>query len=66
MQVSNFGGTFDQLFLWIFYEIFTDDASVLPLYHGAKKTKMTKNSNQGGPALRKYTVEIILGKFQSQ
>ena len=35
-----------------FYEIFTEDASPLPLYHGAKKSKMTKNSNQGGPALK--------------
>ena len=36
-----------------FYEIFTEDASRLLLYHGAKKSKMTKNSNQGGgPALR--------------
>ena len=52
MQVSNFGGTFDQLFLWSFYEIFTEDASLLFLYHGAKKWKMTKNSNRGGPALR--------------
>ena len=45
MQASNFGGTFDQLF---FYEIFTEDASLPFLYHGAKKSKMTKNSNQGG------------------
>ena len=37
-----------------FYEIFTEDASLFFLYHGAKKSKMTKNSNQGegGPALR--------------
>ena len=35
-----------------FYAIFTEDASLLCLYHGAKKSKMTKNSNQGGPALR--------------
>ena len=49
MQASNFGGTFDQLFLWIFFcEIFTEDASPLRLYQGAKKVKMTKNSNQGG------------------
>ena len=36
-----------------FNEIFTEDASLLLLYHGAKKSKMTKNSNQGGggPAL---------------
>ena len=52
MQASNFGGTFDQLFLRIFYKIFTEDASLLFQYHGAKKSKMTKNSNQGGgPAL---------------
>ena len=30
------------------YEIFTEDASLLFLYHGAKKSKMTKNSNQEG------------------
>ena len=30
-----------------FYAIFTADASLLLLYHGAKKSKMTKNSNQG-------------------
>ena len=34
-----------------FYAIFTEDASLLLLYHGVKKSKMTKNSNQGGPAL---------------
>ena len=31
-----------------FYEIFTEDASLRLLYHGAKKSKMTKNSNHGG------------------
>ena len=35
-----------------FYEIFTEDASQRLLYHGAKMSKMTKNSNQGGPASR--------------
>ena len=34
-----------------FYDIFTEDASLLFLYHDAKKSKMTKNSNQGGPVL---------------
>ena len=36
-----------------FYKIFAEDASQPLLYHGAKKSKMTKNSNQGGggPAL---------------
>ena len=32
----------------IFYEIFTEDASQSLLYHSAKKSKMTKNSSQGG------------------
>ena len=31
-----------------FYEIFTEDASLPLLYRSAKKSKMTKNSNQGG------------------
>ena len=35
-----------------FYEIFTEDASLCLLYHGAKKSKMTKNSNQGGSCLK--------------
>ena len=35
-----------------FYENFTEDASLRLIYNGAKKSKMTKNSNQGGPALR--------------
>ena len=34
-----------------FYDIFTEDASHLLLYHGTKKSKMTKSPNQGGPAL---------------
>ena len=31
-----------------FYKIFTEDASRPLLYHGAKKSKMAKNSNQEG------------------
>ena len=36
-----------------FLEIFTEDVSELLLYHGAKKSKMSKNPIQGGggPAL---------------
>ena len=37
-----------KFFFEFFYEIFTEDASLLFLYHGAKKSKMTKNSNQRG------------------
>ena len=52
IQASNFGGTFDKLFFWsFFYKIFTEDAFLPLLYHGAKKSKMTKSRNQGGPAL---------------
>ena len=62
MQASNFGGTFDKLFLRIFYEIFTEDASLLLLYHGAKNSKLTKNSNQGGggPALILLPINRII------
>ena len=42
MQASNFGGLFDQIFLWIFYEVFTKYASLLFLYHGAKKLGLSK------------------------
>ena len=40
MRVSNFGGTFDELFLWLFYEIFTEDASLLLLYQGTRCKKV--------------------------
>ena len=47
MQVSNFGGTFVQFFLWIFMKF----SQKMPLYffytmHG-ENIRMTKNSNQG-------------------
>ena len=35
-------------FEFFFYEIFTEDASLSLRYRSAKKSKMTKNSNQGG------------------
>ena len=38
-----------------FYKIFTEDASQPLLYHGAKKSKMTKNSNQGGSCLNNFS-----------
>ena len=44
-------------------EIFTEDASLLFLYYGAKKSKMIKNSNQGGPALGQPPLEAILVMF---
>ena len=48
----------------LFYETFTEDVSLLLLYHGAKTSKMTKNSNQGGPAL-KCTVKLPVMKISS-
>ena len=42
------------------YKIFTEDAALPHLYHGAKKSKMTKNSNQGGPALNYFAPRVIL------
>ena len=48
------------VFFEFFYKIFTEDGSVLCLYHGAKKSKMTKNPNQGGvlPGLLVTTYNI--------
>ena len=43
MQASNFGGTFDKLFLWVFYDIFKEDASLLPLYYGAKVSSSSRH-----------------------
>ena len=51
-----------------FYEIFKEDASLRLLYRGAKKSKMTKNSNQGGGGFclkgevqRKMNFTYVLG-----
>ena len=41
----------------LFYKIFTEDASLPLLYHGAKKSKMTKNSNQSHEEM------TIVGKY---
>ena len=43
---------FTDLSFEFFYETSTEDASLCLLYHGAKNAKMTKNLNQGGPALK--------------
>ena len=37
--------------LIFFYEIFTEDASLLLLYHGSKSQKWPKTQIKGGPAL---------------
>ena len=46
-----------------FYKIFTEDASLPLLYYGAKTSKMTKTSNQGGPAL-KTSQQVIIGIYK--
>ena len=43
-----------------FNEISTEDASLRLLYHGAKKSKMTKNSNQGGSCLKLTRSELFV------
>ena len=42
-----------------FYQIFTEDAPLPLLYHGAKKSKMTKNSNQGVSCLKLGCYEVV-------
>ena len=64
MQASNFGGTFDQLFLCIFYEIFAGDASLLLIYHGAKKSNDQKFKSRG-PALNFYLHLIMNTKVKA-
>ena len=53
MQAGNFAGTFDQLFLWMLLWNFHRRCLSPSSIPWCKKSKMTKNSNQGGggPAL---------------
>ena len=46
-QANNCGGIFDQLSRWIFLCGFHRRCLYTFLYHGAKKSKMTKSPNQG-------------------
>ena len=63
-QASNFGGTFDQLFLGIFYEIFTEDVSLLILYHTVQKSqndqKLKTKGGGGGVLLIPGRVNSLL------
>ena len=43
MQARNFGSALTNFSFEFFHEIFTDNASQCLLYHGAKRSKMTKN-----------------------
>ena len=47
MQARNFGATYDQLSFEFFYEIFTEDASLLLLYHGVESQKWPKTQIKG-------------------
>ena len=51
MQASNFGGTFDQLFLWIFLWNFHRRCLSIFLYHGAKKVKNDQKLKSRGSCL---------------
>ena len=46
IPTSNFGGTFYQLYLWIFLRCFHSRCSVLFLYHSAKSQKRRKPQTQ--------------------
>ena len=63
MQASNFGGTFDQLFLWVFYEMFSEDASLRLLYHGAKSQKWPKTHIKGGGGPEKSFTSATSKKY---
>ena len=52
MQASNFGGTLTNFSLEFFHEIFTEDASLLLLYHGAKKVKHDQKLKSRGSCLK--------------
>ena len=59
MQATNFGGTFDQLSFEFFYEIFTEDASLHVLYHGAKKSKNDQKLKSRGSCLKFGNLGIV-------
>ena len=54
IQASNFGGTFANVSIELLYAVFTEDASLLILYYGAKKVKNDQKlkSKGWGPALK--------------
>ena len=55
MQASNFGCTFDQLFLWIFFIKFHRRCLSTSSIPWCKKVKNDQNSNQGGSCLNSIT-----------
>ena len=54
-QLTNF-------FFEFFNENFAENASLLRLYHSAKKSKMTKKSNQGGSCIKRFLTQLIIRK----
>ena len=54
MQASNFGGTFDQLFLWTFFMKFSQKMPLYLFYTMVQKSqKWPKTQIKGGPALKR-------------
>ena len=68
MQASNFGGTFDQLFLWNFFMKFSQKMPLCFFYTMVQKVKNDQKLKSRGPALNKNTrgkgVEVQ-GKLKS-
>ena len=51
MQTSNFGGTFDQLFLWIFFMNFSHKMSLYFFFTMVQKLKIDQKLKSRCPAL---------------
>ena len=53
MQATNFGGTFDQLFLWIFFMKFSEKMPLNVVYTMVQKSEKWRKTQikGGGPAL---------------
>ena len=63
MQATNFGGTFDQLFLWIFFMKFWQKMPLYLFYAMVEKSQKWK----GGPALTNWLMfSLSNGIFLSQ
>ena len=66
IQASNFGGTFHQLFLWIFLWGFHTRCPFTFSTRWCKKSKMTKSSNQGALPWYHYYYAYIVHFRQSR
>ena len=66
MQASNFGGAFDQLFLWIFFMKFSQKMPLNVFYTMVQKSqKWPKTQIKGGPALILLSLSLTHGTAHS-